>query len=107
MAFLDWSVRKVDLKELWTLKWHKTYMTDGPWTRAGGVTADQWPEWMRRIEGLLIRQRQERTMRIRRSSPDPTPDFGSMMRIEDFDDDPRAIRNRNLNRSARLRGLSR
>jgi len=46
MAFLDWSVRKVGLKELWTLQWHKTYMKDGPWTRAGGVMPEDWPEWM-------------------------------------------------------------
>ena len=31
--FLDWSARKVGLKELWTLKWHRSYGTDGPWTR--------------------------------------------------------------------------
>ncbi len=45
-AFLDWSVRKVDLKELWTLKWHKNYDTSGDWTLAGGVTEEQWPDWM-------------------------------------------------------------
>jgi len=48
MAFLDWSVRKVGLKELWVLKWHKTYDTRGPWTIAGGVTPDEWPTWMKR-----------------------------------------------------------
>jgi hypothetical protein len=47
MAFLDWSVRKVGLKELWALKWHKAYNQAGPWTRAGGVTTTDWPEWMR------------------------------------------------------------
>ena len=36
-AFLDWSVRKVDLKELWILKWHKNFNTNGIWTMAGGV----------------------------------------------------------------------
>ncbi len=45
--FLDWSVRRVDIKELWTLKWHKQFDMCGPWTRAGGVTPDRWPEWMR------------------------------------------------------------
>ena len=49
MAFLDWSARKVDLKELWTLKWHKTYTTNGPWTMAGGAVAGDWPEWMQRF----------------------------------------------------------
>jgi prepilin-type N-terminal cleavage/methylation domain-containing protein/prepilin-type processing-associated H-X9-DG protein len=48
--FLDWSVRKVGLKELWTLKWHKYFDTAGPWTRAGGVRPEDWPEWMRRFK---------------------------------------------------------
>ena len=47
--FLDWSVRKVGLKELWTLKWHKNFDTRGRWTRAGGVQAEDWPEWMRKF----------------------------------------------------------
>jgi prepilin-type N-terminal cleavage/methylation domain-containing protein len=45
--FLDYSARKVGLKELWTLKWHQGYNQGGPWTRAGGVTAADWPEWLR------------------------------------------------------------
>lgn len=45
-TFLDWSVRKIDLKELWTLKWYKSYRTSGPWTKAGGVQPSDWPEWM-------------------------------------------------------------
>ena len=45
--FLDWSVRKVGLKELWTLPWHKEYDTRGPWTKAGGVKPEDWPAWMR------------------------------------------------------------
>ena len=49
MLFMDWSVRKVGLKELWTLQWHRGYETNGPWTQAGGVAADDWPEWMRRL----------------------------------------------------------
>jgi len=48
-AFLDWSVRKVGLKELWTLKWHNNFDTFGPWTKAGGVLPDEWPEWMRKF----------------------------------------------------------
>jgi len=46
-AFMDWSVRKVGLKELWKLKWHKEYNTNGPWTTAGGCVASDWPSWMR------------------------------------------------------------
>ncbi|MCU0913876.1 MAG: hypothetical protein MUC88_04835 [Planctomycetes bacterium] len=45
--FLDWSVRRIGLKELWTLKWHPNFKTAGRWTRAGGVTPEQWPQWMR------------------------------------------------------------
>jgi prepilin-type N-terminal cleavage/methylation domain-containing protein len=45
--FMDWSVRKVGLKELWVLKWHRGYDTCGPWTKAGGVQAGDWPQWMR------------------------------------------------------------
>ena len=45
--FMDWSVRKVGLKELWTLKWHLDFDTANPWTKAGGVRPEDWPEWMR------------------------------------------------------------
>jgi len=45
--FLDWSVRKVGLKELWTLKWDTDFNTAGPWTTAGGVRPKDWPKWMR------------------------------------------------------------
>jgi prepilin-type N-terminal cleavage/methylation domain-containing protein len=49
-VFCDASVRKVGLKELWTLKWHKQFNTAGPWTKAGGVTPGDWPRWMRRFK---------------------------------------------------------
>jgi len=45
--FLDWSVRKVGLKELWTLKWYAEFDTAGSWTKAGGVQPEEWPKWMR------------------------------------------------------------
>ena len=45
--FMDWSVRHVGLKELWTLKWHRSYDTIGPYTKAGGVRPDDWPVWLR------------------------------------------------------------
>jgi prepilin-type N-terminal cleavage/methylation domain-containing protein len=48
--FTDWTVRKVGVKELWTLKWHRTYNTHGVWTKAGGVAPEDWPEWMRRFK---------------------------------------------------------
>jgi prepilin-type N-terminal cleavage/methylation domain-containing protein/prepilin-type processing-associated H-X9-DG protein len=48
--FLDFSVRKVGLKELWTLKWHPDCNTAGPWTSAGGVQPSYWPPWMRKFK---------------------------------------------------------
>jgi prepilin-type processing-associated H-X9-DG protein len=48
--FLDWSVRKVGVKEPWTLKWHREYDTAGPWTKRGRVKPEDWPAWMRRFK---------------------------------------------------------
>jgi hypothetical protein len=44
--FLDCSVRRIGLKELWVLKWHREFATNGPWTKVGGATPTDWPEWM-------------------------------------------------------------
>jgi hypothetical protein len=49
-AFIDGTVRNVGLKELWTLKWHRLYNTEGPWTLAGGATPASWPAWMQDME---------------------------------------------------------
>jgi len=38
VLFMDWSVRKVDLRELWHLNWHRD------WPR--NVTDPHWPAWM-------------------------------------------------------------
>jgi len=46
MLFMDWSARKVGLKQLWTLKWSKEFITDGPYTTVGAGTPP-WPAWMR------------------------------------------------------------
>ncbi len=48
--FLDWSIRKVGLKELWTLNWHKTFNTRNTHTKAGGVWSNDWPLWMRKFK---------------------------------------------------------
>jgi prepilin-type processing-associated H-X9-DG protein len=53
--FLDWSARKIGLKELWKLKWHRTFDIEGPWTLAGfggneDACAAAWDErspWMK------------------------------------------------------------
>ncbi len=49
-VFLDWSVRRVGIKELWTLKWHRQYNTNDFWTMAGGVQPGDWPDWMRNLK---------------------------------------------------------
>jgi prepilin-type N-terminal cleavage/methylation domain-containing protein/prepilin-type processing-associated H-X9-DG protein len=47
-VFADMSgSRKVGLKELWTLKWHRNFDTQNRWTTAGGVNPGDWPAWMR------------------------------------------------------------
>jgi prepilin-type N-terminal cleavage/methylation domain-containing protein/prepilin-type processing-associated H-X9-DG protein len=49
--FLDWSVKKIGLKELWTLKWDPHYpasmISHSPWTTTGGVLPEDWPVWMK------------------------------------------------------------
>jgi prepilin-type processing-associated H-X9-DG protein len=50
LGFVDWSVRHVGLKELWTLKWHRAFITNGLWTEAGGVDPAQWPVWLRKYK---------------------------------------------------------
>jgi len=49
-VFADATVRKVGLKELYTLKWSKSFNTAGPWTRAGGVSDENWPDWIRPLK---------------------------------------------------------
>ncbi|MCX5647060.1 MAG: type II secretion system protein [Phycisphaerae bacterium] len=41
-AFCDFSVRKVGLKELWILKWHRTYNTN--------TASPVWPTWMAKFK---------------------------------------------------------
>ena len=48
--FMDWSSRKVGVKELWTLKWHRKFDTNNVWTKAGGAQQSDWPEWMRNFK---------------------------------------------------------
>lgn len=57
VLFMDWSVRKVGLKELWTLRWHKEYDTCAPATLCGfggdvGAYSAWWNEkapWMKNM----------------------------------------------------------
>lgn len=43
MAFMDWSVRNVRLKRLWTLKWHRNFDTNI-------YNLMNWPDWIRRYD---------------------------------------------------------
>lgn len=47
VLFMDHSVDKVGVKELYTLKWSPVFNVNGPYTLAGGMTRGLWPEWMR------------------------------------------------------------
>lgn len=49
-TFMDWSAKRIGLKELWALKWHRSYNTRGPWTLAGGAKQTDWPEWIRHFK---------------------------------------------------------
>ena len=49
-SFLDGSVRRIGLKELWTLEWHPLFNTENRWTDAGGVSPRDWPAWMHKME---------------------------------------------------------
>ena len=51
-SFMDLSVRPIGLKELWTLKWHRTYNIANSYTMAGnnGSPSTLWPEWMDRFK---------------------------------------------------------
>ena len=50
VVFVDFTVRKVGLKELWTLKWSRGYNIAGPWTKGGGCDPSAWPEWLQRYK---------------------------------------------------------
>ncbi|MFA5292711.1 MAG: type II secretion system protein [Phycisphaerae bacterium] len=49
-VFMDWSARKVGIKELWTLKWNKSYNIGGKYTIAGRMKPGNWPAWMRKYK---------------------------------------------------------
>ena len=44
-VFLDFSARKIGLKELWKLKWHRK------WPAEGGFPSGGWPPWMQNFRG--------------------------------------------------------
>ena len=47
VLFVDDSVRRIKVMDLWQLKWHRTFNIAGPWTPAGGMLPSDLPEWLR------------------------------------------------------------
>jgi len=45
MVFLDGTARKVSLRELWKLKWHKHFKTNTKMTSSAAI----WPKWLERF----------------------------------------------------------
>ena len=45
MLFMDSSIRRVNLKDLWKLKWYKGFDTNGVWAQPDA----DWPDWMNGI----------------------------------------------------------
>ena len=43
VVFMDCSSRRRDIKDLWSLKWHKEFNTNNPYTTPDAP----WPDWMR------------------------------------------------------------
>ena len=52
MVFADLSVRPIGLKELWTLRWHRSFNIANSYTMAGnsGKPYTGWPDWMTRFK---------------------------------------------------------
>ena len=50
-CFFDYSVRKVGLKQLWDLKWHRKFRIDlGPDDDAPCDSSGGWPCWLNRAK---------------------------------------------------------
>ncbi len=44
-VFLDSSVKRIGLKCLWRLKWHRNFNKNGEWTPRGECTPEKWAKW--------------------------------------------------------------
>ncbi|MHC4989222.1 MAG: H-X9-DG-CTERM domain-containing protein, partial [Planctomycetota bacterium] len=44
-VFVDGSVEKIPLKQLWGLNWHASYNRDNTYSRSGAP----WPAWMKSL----------------------------------------------------------
>jgi prepilin-type N-terminal cleavage/methylation domain-containing protein/prepilin-type processing-associated H-X9-DG protein len=41
-VFMDWSVKRIELRKLWQLKWHRSFIT------SRGPAEDEFPLWMKK-----------------------------------------------------------
>ncbi len=48
-AFLDGSARRIGLRALWKLKWHKNFETNNPLARPDA----DWPQWLQRCSDMF------------------------------------------------------
>lgn len=48
--FLDFSVRSVGLKELWTFKWHRSFDVCNDQTMCKKGTQVTWPDWLKKFK---------------------------------------------------------
>ncbi len=54
IVFMDWNVRKIGLKELWKLKWHRMFKTTkGPLEDM--IYPAGWPNWMKKCTSFETR----------------------------------------------------
>jgi hypothetical protein len=51
-VFVDYSVRWIGLKEMYTLKWHREFEIANEYTLAGGGGTGLWPEWMKKFKAF-------------------------------------------------------
>lgn len=45
MLFMDQSIKQIAIKRLWTLKWHKYFNTEGPYS-LNNTSRPNFPDWM-------------------------------------------------------------
>jgi prepilin-type N-terminal cleavage/methylation domain-containing protein len=49
-VFMDYSVRWIGLKGMYTLKWNRDFDVTGRYTMAGGMNKGSWPDWMKNFK---------------------------------------------------------
>jgi prepilin-type processing-associated H-X9-DG protein len=55
ILFMDWSIDKAGLKELWRFKWHRSFDTANAWATPPGVLPEDRPLWMRNFKHYSLK----------------------------------------------------